>query len=96
MQLILTLVSHLLPVMITGGAVVTALALWIGGPYCRHVFFISNAANTRGVEDLARHLARQVGGKRLGIEQAWEMFIPAARKLSQDYIEKRQAVARRR
>ena len=44
---------------------------------------VTNAHTSEGVEDLAKHLANQTGGKAIQVDDNWRDFVPAAQGLNE-------------
>ena len=89
---VFNLVDHIIPVLITLAVIVAVVMYRIGFPYLRHIYLVSQASNFDGEMRLARHLARQAGGKRIEVSELWTGFIPAARALHADHVIKRDSV----
>lgn len=80
-DIFLTIASHLIPVVLTILVLAIAVIFMIGSPYCRYVSLVSDAGSEKGKERLARHLAKETGGRKIDANQSWRAFLPAARDL---------------
>ena len=81
--------NHFIPLLITLVAVVVAIAMIVGMPYCRYVAFVSQADTDKGKEELAKYLAQKTGGRKINVDQTWRSFLPAAHDLHKTHLERR-------
>lgn len=88
-DLFLTLINHLVPVFILIAILVIGIALYIGTPYCRYIHFVAESDNPKGIEDLAKYLAKKTGGRKINVDNTWESFIPAAQDLHLNHVYRR-------
>jgi len=69
------------------------IVVWmIGLPHCKQAFLIAKASTEDDVEKLARYLASKACKEKTCVESVWQMFIPAAHKLVDDYNTKRRDI----
>jgi hypothetical protein len=87
MHYIETIANHLLPVMITVGLFLAMTFFYIGLPYLHYIKFVAAAKDEEGINNFAKYLASQTGGKHIDVNDAWESFIPAADKLHDLYLQ---------
>lgn len=94
MALIFNFVDHLLPLVITGAFLITVVSMVIGVPYCRYVHAVARADTREGKEELARYLASQAGGRKIDVTHSWQSFMPAAKRIHEDHLERRRSQER--
>lgn len=77
-HLVVQLLDHVLPIMITLLMILGVVAVYVGGPICRYVAMVSSAGNEEGREEFAKYLANKRGSSNRDVNQTWQSFIPAA------------------
>lgn len=88
-EIVIGIVNHTLPVIITLGIILIAVCLKVGFPYCQYVSLVSQADTDKGKEELARYLAKQAGGRKIDTNKSWRSFMPAARDLHKNHVKKK-------
>ena len=88
MSLFLAVADHLTPVAITFVAVLVLVSLRLGIPYLRFVDLVSKADTPEGVAVLAKHLAKNTGGRYINVSDMWMDFTSAATALNKEYRRK--------
>ena len=69
---------------------IAVLAIVIGLPYCRKVALMAVAEQTRDFRELAMFLAQRAKVNIKESADIWMTFLPAAQRLVDDHIQKRQ------
>lgn len=82
-------INHTLPIVITLLIFIGAIALMIGIPYCRYIYFLTIPNTEEGDESLAKYLAKKVGGRGINVDNDWQSFIPAAKTLRNSHISRK-------
>ncbi len=67
------------------------IVYYVGYPYCVYVSLLSKAEDPRGIENLARYLAKKSDMSKIQKEDhgLWVSFLPAARRLRHDFEKRR-------
>ncbi len=88
-SLLITVISHILPMvlLIVGFGMISIL--FYGTPYLKYLNLVSQADTNEGQEDFAKYLAKKTGGRKIDVNQSWKSFLPAAKDIHKIHIDRR-------
>jgi len=93
MDVYITLINHLVPVLLTLVVVTVAVVLVASAPYLKYVLYVSEADTPKGREDFARYLAKKTGGRKINVDDNWPAFIKAAKDLHTSHVNNRENIS---
>ncbi len=88
LEFVTSIIAHIIPIALSLAGLFAGWVLKTYFPQLTYTHLIVDAIDEKGIELLAKFLAKQTGGKYIEVDHLWKEFIPAAEALRADYLEK--------